>query len=75
MKTSEIVSKVKTVPSYVKTHWNTPGEGEYLSLKEMAAYVASQSGSYIYCTASNIEHFPQHFSAEPSWKYPQWISI
>lgn len=57
MKTSEIVSKVKTVPSYVKTHWNTPGEGEYLSLKEMAAYVASQSGSYIYCTASNIVTF------------------
>ncbi len=53
MNVSEIVSKVKTVPGYVKSHWNTPGEGEYLSLKEITAYTVSQAGTYIYCTVSN----------------------
>lgn len=57
MKISEIVSKVKTVPGYVKSHWDTPGEGEYLSLKEIAAYTLSQTGTYIYITASGIVTF------------------
>ncbi len=30
MNISEIVAQVKTVPGYIKSHWNTPGEGEYL---------------------------------------------
>ncbi|MBE6786578.1 MAG: MFS transporter [Ruminococcaceae bacterium] len=57
MNASEIVSKVKAAPDYIKSHWNTPGEGEYLTLKEMAAYTVSQAGTYIYCTASNIVTF------------------
>ena len=57
MNVSEIASKVKNVPGYVKSHWNTPGEGEYLTLKEMTAYTVSQAGTYIYCTASNIVTF------------------
>ncbi len=57
MKISEITAKVKAVPGYVKSHWNTPGEGEYLSLKEITAYTASQTGTYIYMTASGIVTF------------------
>lgn len=57
MNVSEIVSKVKATPRYVKEHWSSPAEGQYLSLKEMAAYTTSQAGSYIYCTASNIVTF------------------
>ena len=33
MKAPEILTKVKGVPGYVKSHWNTPGESEYLTLK------------------------------------------
>ena len=57
MNISEIITKVKSAPSYIKDHWNTPGEGEYLSLKEMAAYTASQGGTYIFMTASGIVTF------------------
>ncbi len=57
MNVSEIVSKVKQAPGYVKSHWNTPGEGEYLTLKEIAAYTLSQTGTYIYMTASGIVTF------------------
>lgn len=57
MNVSEIVSKVKQAPGYVKEHWNTPAEGEYLTLKEMAAYTMSQAGTYIYMTASGIVTF------------------
>ncbi len=57
MNVSEIVSKVKQAPGYVKEHWNTPAEGEYLTLKEMAAYTMSQAGTYIYMTASAIVTF------------------
>lgn len=57
MQISEIVSKAKTVPGYIKSHWNTPNEGEYLTLKEMAAYTMSQAGTYIYMTASGIVTF------------------
>lgn len=57
MNVSELVTKVRDVPGYVKSHWNTPGEGEYLSLKEIAAYTVSQTGTYIYTTASNIVTF------------------
>ena len=52
-----MVTKVKSVPGYVKSHWNTPNEGEYLTLKEMAAYTMSQAGTYIYMTASGIVTF------------------
>jgi len=54
---SELTGKVKAAPAYIKTHWNTPGEGEYLTLKEMAAYTASQAGTYIYATAGNLMTF------------------
>ena len=57
MNISDVLTKVKNVPGYIKSHWNTPGEGEYLSLKEMAAYTASQGGTYIFITASNIVTF------------------
>ena len=42
MNVSEIIGKVKEAPAYVKAHWNTPSEGEYLSLKEMAAFEEAQ---------------------------------
>lgn len=57
MKVSEIIGKVKEAPAYVKAHWNTPAEGEYLSLKEIAAYTASQAGTYIYATAGGLMTF------------------
>ncbi len=57
MTVSDLISKVKGVPSYVKEHWNTPGEGEYLSLKEIVAYTLTQSGSYVFLTASGIVTF------------------
>ena len=38
LKIAELIGKVKTAPAYVKEHWNNPAEGEYLTLKEMAAY-------------------------------------
>lgn len=57
MKVSEIIGKVKEAPAYVKVHWNTPAEGEYLSLKEIAAYTASQAGTYIYATAGGLMTF------------------
>ena len=57
MNLSEITTKVKEFPGYVKTHWNTPAPGEYLTLKEFAAYTASQTGTYIYMTASSIVTF------------------
>ncbi len=61
MKVSDVISKIGTVPGYIKSHWSTPGEGEYLSLKEMAAYTASQAGTYIYMTASGIVTFGATF--------------
>ncbi len=57
MKITELANKIKAAPDYIKTHWNTPGEGEYLTLKEMAAYTASQAGTYIYATAGNLMTF------------------
>lgn len=57
MNIPEIVGKIKTAPAYVKEHWNKPAEGEYLSLKEVAAYTASQAGTYIYLTAGNLMTF------------------
>lgn len=53
----KIVSTVKGLPAYVKDHWNTPNEGEYLTLKEFMAYTLTQAGSYIYLTASGIITF------------------
>ncbi len=57
MKISEITAKARTVPGYVRSHWSTPGEGEYLTLREMTAYTLAQSGTYIYMTASGIVTF------------------
>ncbi len=57
MTKTEIIEKVKGVPEYVKSHWNTPAEGEYLSLKEFAAYTATQAGSYIFLSISGIITF------------------
>ena len=57
MKKDEIISTVKGLPSYVKEHWNTPNEGEYVSLKEFCAYTATQAGSYIFLTASGMLSF------------------
>ncbi len=57
MNKTEIISKVKGAPAYVKEHWNTPNEGEYVSLKEFCAYTATQAGSYIFLTASGMLSF------------------
>ncbi len=57
MTKADIISTVKGLPSYVKDHWNTPNEGEYVSLKEFCAYTATQAGSYIFLTASGILSF------------------
>ncbi len=57
MTKTEIIDKVKGLPSYIKEHWNTPNENEYLTLKEMAAYTLTQAGSYIFLTASGIISF------------------
>ena len=57
MKKAEIVGKMKELPGYVKDHWNTPCEGEYLTLKESAAYMLTQAGSYVFLTASGIISF------------------
>ncbi|MBO5908921.1 MAG: hypothetical protein J6Q67_03960 [Clostridia bacterium] len=57
MNITEIIGKVKEAPAYVKSHWNTPAEGEYLTLKEMAAYTVSQAGTYIYSTAGGLMTF------------------
>ncbi|MBR3766706.1 MAG: MFS transporter [Clostridia bacterium] len=57
MDVKQLILKVKDVPDYIKTHWNTPGEGEYLTLKEMAAYTISQAGTYVYATAGNLMTF------------------
>lgn len=57
MNKTEIIGKVKEVPAYIKRNWNTPNEGEYLTLKEMAAYTFAQGGSYVYLTASGIISF------------------
>lgn len=57
MTKNEIIGKVKEFPGYVKDHWNTPNEGEYLTLKESAAYMLTQAGSYVFLTASGIISF------------------
>ena len=57
MTASEIIGKVKELPGYIKDHWNTPNEGEYLTLKESTAYMLTQAGSYIFLTASGIISF------------------
>ncbi len=57
MTKAEIISTVKGLPSYVKEHWNTPNEGEFVSLKEFCAYTATQAGSYIFLTASGMLSF------------------
>lgn len=57
MNKTEIIDKVKGLPAYIKNNWNTPNEGEYLTLKEMAAYTLAQGGSYVYLTASGIISF------------------
>lgn len=57
MKKLELISKVKSVPGYVRSHWNTPNEGEYLSLKEIAAFTVAQGGTYMYLTLLSIVSF------------------
>ncbi len=57
MTKTEIIEKVKSAPSYVREHWNKPAEGEYLSLKEFVAYIATQAGSYIFLSISGIVTF------------------
>lgn len=57
MNKAEILDKVKGAPDYVKSHWDTPNEGEYVSLKEFVAYTATQAGSYIFLTASGMLSF------------------
>lgn len=48
---------IKEAPTYVKSHWNKPGEGEFLSLKEMAAYCISQCGVYVFSTVVGMMSF------------------
>lgn len=57
MSKSEIIGKVKELPAYIKRNWNTPNEGEYLTLKEMLAYTLTQGGSYAYLCASGMISF------------------
>ncbi len=57
MKIKELGAKIKQAPGYVKEHWNSPNEGEYLSLSEMAAYTFGQSGLYIFMTFAGIMTF------------------
>lgn len=57
MKKDELIQRVKGVPSYVKTHWSTPNEGEFLSISEVVAYTATQAGSYIFMTFAGIMTF------------------
>ena len=63
MTASEIIGKVKELPAYVKDHWNTPNEGEYLTLKESTAYMLTQAGSYVFLTASGIISIPMTLAA------------
>lgn len=57
MTKAQLVQTIKGVPAYVKEHWNKPNEGEYLPLKEVVAYTATQTGSYIFMTVSGITTF------------------
>ncbi len=57
MKLNELTGKIKGVPAYVKSHWNTPGEGEYLTLKEIAAYTLTLGGAYVYQTIAGYITF------------------
>ena len=62
MNKTEIVEKVKGLPSYVKNNWNTPNEGEYLTLKEMLAYTLAQGGTYVFgCVAMYITFSASYF--------------
>ena len=56
-KIQQVFSMVKGAPAYVKEHWNTPNEGEYVPLKEFVAYTAAQAGTYIFLTASGLMVF------------------
>ncbi len=57
MKIKELGAKIKQAPTYVKEHWNSPNEGEYLSLSETAAYTFGQAGIYIFMTFAGIMTF------------------
>ncbi len=57
MKVKELTQKVKDVPAYVKEHWNTNNEGEYLTLKEMAAYTLTLGGAYVYQAIAGVITF------------------
>lgn len=57
MAKSELGKMIKSVPEYVKTHWKTPGKGEYLSLREIGAYCVSQSGVFVFGTVQGIMSF------------------
>lgn len=57
MKKEEIIGFVKEAPAYVKTHWKSPGKGEYLSLSEMLAYMFTQAGTYVFMTFAGIMCF------------------
>lgn len=61
MAIQKLVAQVKGIPPYVKAHWKQPGEGEYLSLEEVVAYTASQSGSYIFMTAAGLMTFASNY--------------
>lgn len=54
---NELKTQVKGVPDYVKSHWKTPNEGEYLSLQEVVAYTATSAGQFVFGTASGIMTF------------------
>ncbi len=57
MKLNEITAKIKDVPAYVKGHWNTTNEGEYLTLKETAAYTVTLGGAYVYQSIAGLITF------------------
>lgn len=57
MKKEQIIGFIKSAPAYVKTHWKTPGKGEYLSLSEMLSYMFTQAGTYVFMTFASIMNF------------------
>lgn len=57
MDKNKIISTIKQAPKYVKDHWKTPNEGEYLSLSEAVAYMFTQAGTYVFITFGSIMAF------------------
>lgn len=57
MEKMSIKKMVSNVPDYVKTHWNAPDKGGFLTLKETVAYCVGQSGVYVFTTVVGMMSF------------------